>query len=263
MAIFLLICDPLAHIKKYDGAAAVKHDELTTLGLKYGTDKVKHRYTMVYHSAFGSLRHNVQKFLEVGVFYGASLKMWHDYFPAAQVHGIDIFKILPGPSTLKYNAGYFWKKFKSGALDARYHLHKANQSDAHELAQLAATLGGEHAAFDIIVEDGSHMQRDQQMNLGLLFPLVRPGGFYVIEDIHSGLEKGYDERPGSSATTLSMIAEGNKTGRYLSKFLSPPSSQYLASWIDSATVHATWRVNHDQTCIIRKRLHSRDVAVAR
>ena len=38
-------------------------------------------------------------------------------------------------------------------------------------------------AFDIIVDDASHWNEQQPATLRQLFPLVKPGGYYVIEDV--------------------------------------------------------------------------------
>ena len=232
-----------------------ERNELSVLGSKFGTDKVRHNYTTLYHYLFRDERRDIKKFLEVGVFYGASLRMWHEYFPNAAVHGIDIFKVIPGsPSAMKYNPQHFWKKWKHGLLDKRFFLHKLNQSDLHEMQGVVTELGGDDAGFDIVVEDGSHRQYDQQMNLALLLHLVRPGGYYIIEDTHSGLDNGYDERPGSKDTTLSMLKSASSTGKYRSKHLTPAQSSFLETWIENATVVVTRR-NHDSTCVIRKRLN--------
>lgn len=56
--------------------------------------------------------------------------------------------------------------------------------------------------FDLIIEDGSHRHADQQMNLALLMPLLKPGGLYFLEDLHTSLEPGYDEPAKGKDTTL-------------------------------------------------------------
>ena len=38
-------------------------------------------------------------------------------------------------------------------------------------------------SMDIIIEDGPHDVDTQEQFLHVLFPLVKPGGFYIIEDI--------------------------------------------------------------------------------
>ena len=66
-------------------------DILTQLALKYGTDKASHRFTRHYNMLFCKGRNDVRRVLEVGVFGGASIKMWHEYFPNATIFGVDNF----------------------------------------------------------------------------------------------------------------------------------------------------------------------------
>src|SRR5260221_5176203 len=87
---------------------------LCKLAYKYGTDKcpqLKHCYTPYYHQLFKGRQKTVKKVLELGIGYyktikeqeavydrklkryyqkGASLKMWRDFFPNAQIFGADI-----------------------------------------------------------------------------------------------------------------------------------------------------------------------------
>lgn len=37
--------------------------------------------------------------------------------------------------------------------------------------------------FDIIIDDGSHASYHQQLTLEMLFPTLKPGGLYAIEDL--------------------------------------------------------------------------------
>ena len=81
----------------------------------------------------------------------------------------------------------------------RIELFSADQSDPAELARIAAHFGtarggGARAGtggFDAIVDDGSHTPRDQVSTLAMLFPLVRPGGAFIIEDIGSSWNHDY------------------------------------------------------------------------
>ena len=59
---------------------------------KFECDKgKKHGYEAVYEPDFEPLRNKSIKILDVGVFKGASVQAWLDYFPKATVYGIDIF----------------------------------------------------------------------------------------------------------------------------------------------------------------------------
>jgi hypothetical protein len=44
--------------------------------------------------------------------------------------------------------------------------------------------------WDIIIDDGSHLPEHQLVSFTALFPFVRPGGVYVIEDIETSYFDG-------------------------------------------------------------------------
>ncbi|GMH94333.1 hypothetical protein TL16_g12877 [Triparma laevis f. inornata] len=46
--------------------------------------------------------------------------------------------------------------------------------------------------LDILIDDGSHLMRDQQIIFSRFFPLIKPGGVYIMEDVHSSRQIGYD-----------------------------------------------------------------------
>src|SRR3954471_10641143 len=74
--------------------------QLCDLSAKYGTDKGHpHRYTPIYYAYLEPIRDNVKKVLEIGICTtrdipngrtGASLFMWEEFFPKADIYGIDI-----------------------------------------------------------------------------------------------------------------------------------------------------------------------------
>jgi SAM-dependent methyltransferase len=145
--------------------------ELCKIGATYRTDKVIGGYTHFYHSLFAN-RRDLRKVLEVGIgtpgamthvedyLPGASLFMWRDYFPQATVYGLDI------DSDVLINA----ERIQSHIVDQR----------SDESLKVAAEWAGD--SFDLIVDDGTHEEEHQLRTFQNLFPLVRPGGFYVIED---------------------------------------------------------------------------------
>ena len=138
---------------------------LDEIGLKFGTDKASshHNYLNFYDSFFGPLRQESLTLLEIGVFQGASLYTWREYFPNAKIIGVDIQLTC--------------KRLESEQIK----IELADQSNLEHLAQLAA----KHGPFDIIVEDGSHMWEHQITTLRALFPFVKNGGYYVVEDLQT------------------------------------------------------------------------------
>jgi 23S rRNA U2552 (ribose-2'-O)-methylase RlmE/FtsJ len=93
---------------------------------------------------------------------GASIKMWADYFPRAHIYGVDI-NAAPHPDT------------------DRITTFVADQGDPDALRKVYEEAGSQ--PFDVIVDDGSHRHDHQQITFGVLFPCLRPGGLYFIEDI--------------------------------------------------------------------------------
>ena len=47
-------------------------------------------YFEIYERYFNDFRSKEPRFLEIGVQYGGSLKMWHEYFENGSIFGIDI-----------------------------------------------------------------------------------------------------------------------------------------------------------------------------
>jgi hypothetical protein len=148
-------------------------DELTRLANKYGTDKGnqafgRHYYTRIYHRLFVHLRHQPITLLEIGMQHpwdkraqaGPSLRMWRDYFSRARLIGFDI------------------DDFSSVSL-SNCRILQGDMSSRRDLSQLFA-LG----PFDIVIDDASHVSAHQQIALACLFPHVKPGGSYFIEDLN-------------------------------------------------------------------------------
>ncbi len=138
---------------------------LDEIGLKYRTDKSSshHNYLSFYESFMAPLRDAPITLLEIGVYQGASLKTWREYFTRAKIIGVDI-----QPNC---------KQFESD----RIKIELADQSNLEHLARLATTYG----PFDLIIEDGSHMWEHQITSLRSLFPFLRNGGHYVAEDLQT------------------------------------------------------------------------------
>ena len=92
------------------------------------------------------------------------------------------------------------------------------------------------------------MQRDQHMIFARLFPLVKPGGIYVIEDLQSGWTTGFDEPKASENTTVQMLSRLQQFGRIRpNKYINDTSARYLEQWIESVQVVAP---PHFRSCVL-------------
>ena len=150
--------------------------KLQQIGLKHNTDKAFfHKYCDFYQKHLPKSTFK-GRLLEIGIMDGASLLMWREYYPNAEIVGIDI--------------------------NDKSHLSidgvQILQMDATDTEALA-TLG----SFDIIVDDGSHMTADQQKSFEHLYlNQLNQKGFYIIEDLHTSLMPNYVN---SKMTTLEYL----------------------------------------------------------
>src|SRR3954462_6194741 len=74
----------------YNGVAQPSAFGLPELGERFRPTKRIHNYLLRYDHVFGSFRHRVRRMVEIGVQTDSSVRMWRDYFPNAEIIGIDI-----------------------------------------------------------------------------------------------------------------------------------------------------------------------------
>jgi hypothetical protein len=159
---------------------------------KYGTDKTLSGYTSTYDQLFEPIKNNITSVLEIGLgtlnpsipssfvgntqhfsHYkpGGSLRVWKDFFPNAQVYGVDIAK----------DCMFEEDRIKTFLFDST-NVDECN-SALNDLT------------FDIIIDDGLHEARAQLDTFSNLFPRLNSGGYYFIEDIapHNPLYEQWEE----------------------------------------------------------------------
>jgi hypothetical protein len=176
------------------GALSSRPADLGTLAVRYGSDKWGnvHWFTQHYERHFARLRDEPVRLLELGIGGyehpdqgGGSLRMWRDYFRRGQIFGLDLFP-------------------KTDLDGIRLRTLRGDQNDPAWLAKIAEEFG----PFDVIVDDGSHINEHVLTSFEALFPHVRAGGFYVIEDLWTSYLPGYggdDEDLDNPATMLVLI----------------------------------------------------------
>lgn len=124
--------------------------------------KNKSPYTFMtygYPLYFEPIRNNNLKILEIGVHLGGSLRAMKEYFPNANIVGVDI--------NIQTEE------------EERIILVEGSQSDSDFLT----TVNRDHGPFDIIIDDASHKFQDQVITFETLWPVLNAGGLYFIEDV--------------------------------------------------------------------------------
>jgi demethylmacrocin O-methyltransferase len=143
---------------------------LTLLAKLYKTDKTgSHWYTPHYMNYFRKFKNKKIKLLEIGVggyekpnAGGNSLRMWKKYFPFGKIFAIDIYD-------------------KSSLQENRIKIYKGSQVDREFLEKIT----NEIESLDIIIDDGSHLNEHIIETFKILFPKLKDGGIYVVEDIQT------------------------------------------------------------------------------
>lgn len=123
----------------------------------------KHSYTEIYDKYIPEIGKFV--LIEIGVWHGDSLRMWKEYNPELDIHGIDI-----DPNV--YN---FLHK------DDQFGIHIGDQSDHNFLEKVISKSN----TPDFIIDDGSHFHHHILSSFKILWNYLKPGGFYFIEDLHA------------------------------------------------------------------------------
>jgi len=159
-------------INKYGGVVTANN---RGTGVKnVGGDAARNGYVNEYVRLFDEIRDNKINFLEIGIFQGRSLAMWSDYFSNGKIYGIDI-------DTTEFKLVYP-ELLEMGAFE-NDNLHEVIQGDTTD-STILDVLNSE-VGFSVIIDDGDHTHLGQLATFKNFFPLLEPGGFYIIEDIAS------------------------------------------------------------------------------
>lgn len=122
-------------------------------------------YLEYYDTLFAPLRNRAISMLEIGVQNGGSLETWAEYFKSGERFiGCDIN---PKCYSLEYD-------------DPRISVVIGDVTTSPVFQSIRAISQD----FDIIIDDGSHVSTDVLNAFVNYFPMVKPGGLYVVEDTH-------------------------------------------------------------------------------
>ena len=140
-------------------------ESIETIFMKYNTDKNKsfHNYSRQYENIFSNVRNHSLRILEIGVFKGESQKAMREVFKNAKcIVGIDLNNDC--------------KQYEDA--NANIFVEIGNATDV----TLLKTIVEKYGNFDIILDDGSHINKDVIQTFETLFPLLNDNGIYIVED---------------------------------------------------------------------------------
>lgn len=216
---------------------------LDQIALKYRTDKASlyHNYTPVYESYFEPFRNDNFVFLELGLGNKTSLNRegedlfaFQEYFPNAWIVGIDN----------DVNKLYSDKRIRTYCCD---------QTDEIKLKKIIKTEGNPF----IIIDDCSHQNELTIKSFEILFPLLKSGGLYCIEDTVTsywpswgGVDKVFEDYKFEHDTIMRyMLKMCHYVNLKRQETFNPPQFIHIPDWIkeiDSIHFH------HSQIIIKKK-----------
>lgn len=135
----------------------------------YNTDKCgesplwdSHLFGEYYDDTFQDIKDNKLNILEIGIQFGGSVRLLHDYFQNSEIHCIDIHDRWNNADIMDY---------------PRLHRHYFN---AYDIDNTISRLG---TTFDIIIDDGPHTLESQIYFIENMGKLLNDGGILILEDV--------------------------------------------------------------------------------
>jgi len=173
-------------------------------------------YFSVYDLALQQAKASPFTVVEIGVANGGSMQMWRQLLgPKARIIGIDL-----NPAIENLVAEGFEVLVADMGLDEGW----------HRLAQLT----GGPESIDVLIDDGGHTNSQQIKAMVKGMPMVRPGGFLLIEDLHASFMRKFGN-PSRFSTWEFLLEILGDVQRYHGKSDSPVRYPKLTGQIDRMT----------------------------
>ncbi|MFA7345322.1 MAG: class I SAM-dependent methyltransferase [Terrimicrobiaceae bacterium] len=130
-------------------------------------------YLDEYERVFRDIKGEPVSLLEIGIQNGGSLEIWGKYFARAEkLVGCDINE-------------------KCRVLTFEDDRVSVVVGDANT-DEVQRRIGQISPSFDIIIDDGSHKSGDIIRSFARYFPLLKPGGIFLAEDLHCSYWRDFD-----------------------------------------------------------------------
>ena len=223
--------------KLLDLANAFRSDKGTTKGSATN-------FATLYEHFFGHLHDKEMRMLEIGLDNGGpehggsrfdrviqqtpSINMWHTYFEKGDIWGFDINNV---SSEVLVNLPRF-TFFKGDQGNENSYKFLEQQMQSHFKQESV------EGTFDIIIDDASHAWYHQQMSFSHLSKLVKPGGFYVIEDIQwqPNYDRGGGKAGGGAVFDVNNLPQCvNSRKLFDTLFLNPEEGAEIPTYLGPAT----------------------------
>ena len=188
-----------------------------------------HGYAKIYESYFKEIKQKKINIIELGAFYGNATAALYFYFKNSFLFSADI-----NPDMFLYKS----KRVKN---------FFANTSSRNSIQE---NLLDKKIKFDLIIEDASHMLKDQIISLFMLFKTLQSGGLFIIEEIDFP-EKREDMRINQNKPDLKTILQKvNNNENFTSIYITDEEKKYFLNNYDSIKF---FQGNTNEFAIIKKK----------
>ena len=190
---------------------------------------IAHGYAKIYEKYLKKHKDEYLNIIELGSFYGNASAAFYFYFKNAQIYSADI-----NPDMYLYRS----KRLKNFF------------TDTSSRTSIEKNILSRNIEFDLIIEDASHMLKDQIISLFILFKNLKPGGFFIIEEIDFP-EKREDMRVDQEFPDLKTILNKiiNKEN-FNSKYINENEKKYFLENFDTIKLY---NGNINEIAIIKKK----------
>ena len=155
-----------------------------------GSDKFSDDYAWRYFDFYERELRGLRpaRIVEIGVQKGLSLKFWCRVFPEAEIIGVDV-----DPSV---------------------------QVDGFKVVTADQSADGSFDWLDwadMVIDDGGHTMRQQVRAWQAVWPKIRVGGVYVVEDLHTNWIAGYGDKQYPLGSSMAMVKMWTEMAQPLSE----------------------------------------------
>ncbi len=190
---------------------------------------ISHGYAKIYEKYLHKHKEKKLNMIELGSFYGNASAAFFFFFKNSQIYSADI-----NPDMYIYSSKRLENFF----------------TDTSSRSSIEKDILKKNIKFDIIIEDASHMLKDQIISLFILFKILKPGGFFIIEEVDFP-EKREDMRINQEFPDLKTILKKIiHKENFESKYINLDEKEYFLNNVDFIKFY---RGNINEIAIVKKK----------
>jgi cephalosporin hydroxylase len=123
---------------------------------------------------FFKTQENLQldRILEIGMWDGGSAVFWHKVLQPKTLIGVDL---------MKNRKGKAFEKYKTQHSESFHDYWEVDQTDGAKLKEILHKHLDDQP-LDLVFDDASHRYHQSLASFNVVFPYLRKGGYYIIED---------------------------------------------------------------------------------